>query len=85
MAGGQVSYSCDREATTLFGIRALLAIIVTQAFEQAADYFLVMADEIGVLTDVVAIPGGEAKKETAWVSVCVSYQTNKTRKNNNNR
>lgn len=74
MASGQVSYSCDREATTLFGIQALLAIIVTQALEQAVDYFLVMADEIGVLTDVVAIPGDEAKKETAWVSVCVSYQ-----------
>lgn len=65
MAGGQVTYSCDREATTLFGIRALLVIIVTQALKQAAYYFLVMADEIGVLTDVVAIPGDEAKKETA--------------------
>lgn len=56
VAGGQVSYSRDGEATTLSRIRVLLVAVVAQALEQAADHFLVMADEIRVLTDVVAVP-----------------------------
>lgn len=56
VACGQVSHSRDGEAATFSGIRALLAAVVSQALEQAADHILVMADEIGVLADVVAIP-----------------------------
>lgn len=59
VAGGQVSYSRDGEATAFSGIWVLLATVITQALKQAADHVLVMADEIGVLTDVVAIPDNE--------------------------
>lgn len=46
----------------LFGIRALLAVVVAQALKQAVDDVLVVADEIGVLADVVAVSGGEAEE-----------------------
>lgn len=73
IAGGQVSNGWDGEAAALFGIRALLAVVVAQALKQAADDVLVVADEIGVLTDVVAVSDGEVEKkrnESLWVSVC---------------
>lgn len=56
VAGGQVSHSRDGEATTFGGIRVLLAAVVAQALEQTADHVLVVADEVRVLSDVVAIP-----------------------------
>lgn len=57
--GGQVSYSRNGEATTLGGIRVLLTTVVAQPLEQAADHILVVADEVGVLADVVAVPDNE--------------------------
>lgn len=73
VASGQVSYGWDSEAAALFRIR-VLAIVVAQALKQAADHILVVADEIGVLADVVAVSGGEAEKKikntkSFWVSV----------------
>lgn len=62
IASGQVPYGRDGEAAALFGIRVLLAVVVAQPLKQAADDLLVVADEIGVLADVVAISGGEAGK-----------------------
>lgn len=63
VAGGQVSDGRDGEAAALFGIRVLLAFVVAQALKQAADDVLVVADEIGVLADVVAVSGGRAGKK----------------------
>lgn len=59
VAGGQISYSRDGEATTFSRIRVLLAAVVAQALKQAADHILVVTDEIGVLADVVAVPDSE--------------------------
>lgn len=63
-ASGQVSYSSDRESTTFRWIRVLLATVGAQALKQAADHSLVMADKIGVLTNVVAIPANEEKRQS---------------------
>lgn len=57
VAGGQVSHRRDGEAAALTGVRVLLAAVVAQALEQAADHVLVVADEVGVLAEVVAVPG----------------------------
>lgn len=59
VASGQISDSRDGETTAFLGIRVLLASVVAQALKQAANYFLIMADEVGVLTDVVAISYNE--------------------------
>lgn len=56
VTGRQVPHSRDREASTFCRIRVLLVAIVTEASKQAVDDFLIMADEIGILTDVVTIP-----------------------------
>lgn len=54
----QVPHGRDREASTFCRIRVLLVAIVTEASKQAVDDFLIVADEIGILTDVVTIPDG---------------------------
>lgn len=46
VAGGQVPHSGDGEAAAFGGVRVLLAAVAAQALEQAADHFLVVADEI---------------------------------------
>lgn len=56
IAGGQVSHSGDGEAAALGGVRVPPAAVVAQALEQAADHLLVVADEVGVFADVVAVP-----------------------------
>lgn len=58
VASGQVSDSGDAEVTTFGGIRVFLATVVTKTLKQAADHILVVADKVGVLADVVAIPDG---------------------------
>lgn len=59
VASSQISNSRDGEATTFGGIRVFLATVVAKALEQAADYILVIADEVGILTDVVSISNSE--------------------------
>lgn len=56
VSGGQVSHSVDGKTTTFGGIRVFCATIVAQTLKQTADHFLVMADKVRVLADVVAIP-----------------------------
>lgn len=55
----QVPHGRDQEASTFSRIRVLLVAIVTEAPKQAADDFLIVADEIGILTDVVTVPDGQ--------------------------
>lgn len=59
VASGQVSYSRDGETPTFGWVRVLLATVVAKALEQTADHILVMADEVRVLTNVVAVPENE--------------------------
>lgn len=58
VARRQVPHGRDREAAARRGVRARRVAVVTEALEQAADDFLVVADEIGILTDVVTVPDG---------------------------
>lgn len=74
VASGQVSYGGDTETAAHLGIRPLLAVVVAQALKQAADDRLVVADEIGVLADVVAVPGDERERRVILVSVPVILQ-----------
>lgn len=59
----QVPDGRDGEASTFCRVRILLVAIVTQALKQAADDFLIVADEIGILADVVAVPGDNRRKD----------------------
>lgn len=73
VASGQVPYSRNSEAATFSGIRVFLATVGAQALKQAADHILVMADEIGVLTDVVAVPDNEEERESECKSTAEVY------------
>lgn len=79
VAGGQVAHRADGEPAALSGIGVLLVAVVTQALEEAADDVLVVADVVGVLGDVVAIPGGQGGWRDDQESATVSEKKKNTR------
>ena len=74
VAGGQVAHRGDREAAALAGVRVLPVAVVPQALEKAADDLLVVADVVGVLGDVVAVPGGARRRQLSETPRYFAYR-----------
>lgn len=59
---GEVADGGDAEAPALFRV-GVLAVVVPQTLEQPPDGVLLVADEVGVLGEVIAVPA-DAPTET---------------------